>query len=337
MTLNSKSVYLSKALDPRLPMLDEAHTSGLRLFSGFYEGEPDLVADLYGSTLLLTSYSDSPEVSSSLLSEAQEFYLSALPWLDCILQKQKTSNDQDWKRGKVTFGTSPAGEVMENGIRFALDLRMNQDASLYLDTRNLRTWLKENCRGQSVFNAFAYTGSLGVAALSGGAERVVQVDLNARFLDLARRSAMLNRLDLGRMKLRAADFFSEVGRFKQEDRLFDLALLDPPFFSVTQKGKVDLVAESARIINKIRPLIKHGGRLISINNALFLSGKDYMDSLQALCQDGYMEIETIIPIPQDFTGFVGTIVSKPPVKSAPFNHSTKIAILKVNRKDGRTI
>jgi 23S rRNA (cytosine1962-C5)-methyltransferase len=317
-------------------MLDEGHTSGLRLFSGFYEGEPDLVADLYGGTLLLTSYSDSPENSLSLLSEAQEFYLAALPWLDCVVQKQKNSTDPDWKRGKLTFGSSPAGEILENGIRYALDLRMNQDASLYLDTRNLRAWLKENCRGKSVLNAFAYTGSLGIAALAGGADRVVQNDLNGRFLELARRSAMLNRLDLGRMKLRAADFFSEVGRYKQEDKLFDLALLDPPFFSVTQKGKVDLVSESARIINKIRPLIKHEGRLISINNAVFLSGKEYLDSLEALCKDGYMEIETMVPIPQDFTGFTETIVSKPPVDPAPFNHSTKIAILKVHRKDGRT-
>lgn len=37
-----------------------------------------------------------------------------------------------------------------------------------------------------MLNTFAYTGSLGVAACAGGTRRVVQVDLNRRFLDLAR-------------------------------------------------------------------------------------------------------------------------------------------------------
>jgi len=62
-----------------------------------------------------------------------------------------------------------------------------------------------------VLNTFAYTGSLGVAALAGGAVHVLQVDRNGRFLELARRSAMANHLDLGRMKLRADDVFNEIG------------------------------------------------------------------------------------------------------------------------------
>jgi 23S rRNA (cytosine1962-C5)-methyltransferase len=158
------------------------------------------------------------------------------------------------------------------------------------------------------------------------------VDRNAKLLGLARRSAMLNRLDLGRMKLRAEDVFSAIGNFKKEGLLFDLVLLDPPFFSVTGKGKVDLVSESTRLINKLRPLIKDGGRLVAINNALFLSGQEYMRSLEALCQDGYLQIEQILPVPEDITGFAETIVSKPPVAPAPFNHPTKIVIMRVKRK-----
>jgi 23S rRNA (cytosine1962-C5)-methyltransferase len=183
-----------------------------------------------------------------------------------------------------------------------------------------------------VLNTFAYTGSLGVAALAGGATRVIQVDYNSGILGLARRSAMLNRLDLGRMKLRAADVFNEIGNCKKKGLFFDLALLDPPFFSVTGKGKVDMASESSRLINKLRPLIKDGGRLVAVNNALFLSGREYMRSLEALCRDGYLEIEQMISAPEDSTGFPETIVSGPPVSPAPFNHPTKIVIMRVKRK-----
>jgi 23S rRNA (cytosine1962-C5)-methyltransferase len=114
--------------------------------------------------------------------------------------------------------------------------------------------------------------------------------------------------------------------------LFDCVIADPPFFSSTPGGTVNLVDEGMRIINKLRPLVRDGGRLITINNALFLSGAEHMRLLEALCADGYLEIETLIPVPEDITGFADTIVAHPPVDPAPFNHPTKITILKVRRK-----
>lgn len=89
---------------------------------------------------------------------------------------------------------------------------------------------------------------------------------------------------------------------------------------------------SARLINKVRPLVNDGGTLVAINNALFLSGKEYMETLDSLCADGYLEIERIIPIPEDFTGYPQTRVELPLVDPAPFNHATKIAVLRVRRK-----
>ena len=123
-----------------------------------------------------------------------------------------------------------------------------------------------------------------------------------------------------------------MSRLKRDSTVFDCVILDPPFFSSTSKGTVDLVNQNTQMINKVRPLVKDGGWLVAINNALFLSGSDYMKSLENLCRDGYLSIEQIIPIPQDITGFPGTISSHPPVDPAPFNHPTKIALLKVKRK-----
>jgi hypothetical protein len=40
----------------------------------------------------------------------------------------------------------------------------------------------------------------------------------------------------------------------------------------------------------------------------------------------------LIPVPEDFTGYPHTCLGSPPVDPAPFNHATKIAVLKVWRK-----
>jgi 23S rRNA (cytosine1962-C5)-methyltransferase len=88
--------------------------------------------------------------------------------------------------------------------------------------------------------------------------------------------------------------------------------------------------ESGRLINKVRPLINNGGTLIAINNAIFLSGKEYMETLENICKDGYLSIRELIPVPEDFIG--QNRIGKPITDPAPFNHSTKIAILDVKRK-----
>ena len=236
------------------------------------------------------------------------------------------------RRGWVTFGGPPDERIVEQGVAYAIDLLLNQDASFYLDTRRLRAWLLEHAAGWRVLNTFAYTGSLGVAALAGGAAYVAQVDLNRSFLELAQRSVLLNRLDAGKMRLYAANFFNQVAAFKRSGALFDCVILDPPYFSTTRQGVVDLEDQSARLINKVRPLVKDGGRLVAINNGLFASGAQYMQTLQGLCADGYLEIEALLPVPEDCTGFPETIRAAPPVDPAPFNHPTKIAVLRVRRK-----
>jgi 23S rRNA (cytosine1962-C5)-methyltransferase len=266
------------------------------------------------------------------LDRVQEFLLERLGWVECVVQKNRAARQHALRCGNVTFGERPAQQVREHGVWYALDLTMNQDASFYLDTRHLRRWLLENAAGWRVFNAFAYTGSLGVAALAGGAARVAQVDRSRKFLEMARRSAMLNRLDLGKMKLHATDFFSQVAAYKHSGELFDCVVVDPPFFSITRKGRVDLVGESVRVINKVRPLVRDGGVLVAINNALYLSGADYMRSLDGLCADGYLSVESLIPVPPDIVGHPHTIVAPPPHDPAPFNHPTKIAVLRVRRK-----
>ena len=88
--------------------------------------------------------------------------------------------------------------------------------------------------------------------------------------------------------------------------------------------------ESERLINKIRPLINNGGTLIAINNAVFLSGREYMQRLENVCKDGYLIFRELIPVPEDFIG--SNQVGKPITDPTPFNHSTKIAILDVKRK-----
>lgn len=323
---------LSAALDARADALAATHDSALRLFNGFTEGAPTLVVDLYGTTAVFHNHADPATAGDAIVQEAQQLLQERLPWVQTSVLKARHSLEADERRGTLLLGDTPDTQVCEHGVRYAIDLQMNRDASLYLDTRNLRRWLIDHTRDRSVLNTFAYTGSLGVAARAGGAKEVVQLDRNSRFLELARRSVALNEWPPAADEFLLGDFFPKISQLKRAGRRFDCVIIDPPFFATTSTGVVDLASDSARLINKVRPLINDGGHLIAINNALFVSGQEFYATLEQLCGDGYLSIEELIPVPEDITGYPTTRTGTPVTDPAPFNHSTKIAVLAVRRK-----
>lgn len=324
---------LSEALLARLGLFDEAHQGALRLFNGFLEGFADLVVECYGRTLVLLNYADPPEKLAAQLNQVQEFYLSELPWVQAVVVKERHADLPARRRGIIQVGEQLDTRVREQGVWYALDLRLNQDTSLYLDTRGLRRWALLNLAGKTVLNTFAYTGSLGVAACAGGAHHVVQVDHKKAFLDLARLSYSLNGFPVEDGDLVVANFFTLARRLRLSRTVFDCVFLDPPFFSTTLQGTVDLVNQNIRLINKVRPLVSDRGWLVVINNALFVSGADFMHVLEDLCVDQYLSIETIVPVPQDIVGYTQMPTHLLPADPTPFNYSTKIAVLRVRRKD----
>jgi len=332
MTAATLANLLDGAIGARVQLFDPRHEAAFRLFNGFTEGCPALVVDLYAATLVLSSYADPPSQGVQLVQAALELLLSRCPWVRAVVVKTRNSTQAEEKRGTLVYGISPDRRIREHGVWYAIDLTMNRDASLYLDTRNLRYWALHHLAEKRVLNTFAYTGSLGIAAQAAGAARVVHLDLNRRFLNVAKTSYTLNGFPIHKQDFHVGDFWPQINRLKRAGERFDCVFLDPPFFAATQKGVVDLARNHSRLINKVRPLINDGGYLVAINNALFLSGAAYIEALEELCADGYMTIEELIPVPADFTGYAQTRVAPPIVDPAPFNHATKIAVLRIRRK-----
>ncbi|MDZ7801104.1 MAG: class I SAM-dependent methyltransferase [Trueperaceae bacterium] len=335
---------LDAAFAARSALVDEAHDAAFRLFNGHLEGDPRWVVDLYGSSAVIYHHAapladvetDHDTNDDAEIDVVVERLQAHLPWLQAVVLKEREGTTDRERHGRIVWrrsgGAALATDVREHGVRYAVDLTMNQDAGFYLDTRALRGWLIDDSDGKAVLNAFAYTGSLGVAARAGGAARVLQTDLNPRFLRVAERSCALNGFPIGRKDLRAQDFWSFVRGAKLQGEAFHTVILDPPFFSATRGGTIDMTRDAPRLINKVRPLVRSGGTLAIVNNALFLSGAAFLEQLRALCEGGWMTIERFLDAPEDVTGYPGTRRRQPVVDPAPFAHSTKIALLSVRHR-----
>ncbi len=330
---------LESALAARAHLVDPEHRGAFRAFHGHLEGDPRFVVDVYGATAVVYRHGRGAEALESGPDPALDALVAhlraTLPWLRVVIVKERDGATDAARRGRVAWtapGAEPDGEVLEHGVRYAVDLVLNQDAGFYLDTRELRRWLLDRSDGRTVLNTFAYTGSLGVAARAGGAARVVHTDLSARFLAVAKASYALNGFDVDRRDFVARDFFSFVRGAKLRGERYDTVVLDPPFFSSTDHGALDLNRDTARLINKVRPLVASGGALVVVNNALYLSGADFLRELEGLCAGGWLSIDALIGVPPDVTGTAATRVGAPPVDPAPFDHSTKIAVLSVRHR-----
>jgi 23S rRNA (cytosine1962-C5)-methyltransferase len=323
---------IEDALTFRASFFDERHETAFRLFNGFTEGNPDLVIDLYARTLVIHNYADKPGHGLVSVRTAQQFLPVRLPWIRAVVVKTRNSQDPEQRKGTLVYGEAPDRKIRENGVWYAIDPMINRDASLYLDTRNVRLWAHQRLKDKSVLNTFAYTGSLGVAAQAGGAARVAHLELNRRFLNVAKTSYTLNGFPIDKKDFLVGDFWPQINRLKAAGERFDCVFLDPPIYSATTKGVVDLAQSYTRLINKVRPLINNNGYLVAINNALFFSGAAYLKEIESVCADEYLTIEELIAVPADFIGNPQAPLPAQVTDPAPFNHSTKIAVLKVRRK-----
>jgi 23S rRNA (cytosine1962-C5)-methyltransferase len=334
MTVEQLCGLLSCAVAARAELFEPKHDTALRVFNGFSEGYPNLGIDLYGRTLVLHDYAESEdaEKSHAMVLAVHAYLRAELPWVQAVLLKRHRSPHLTERQGVLLFGERVDRHIREHGVRYALELQLHGATSFYLDTRNLRAWAFHMLTDKTVLNTFAYTGSLGVAAVAGGANRVVHLDHNKTYLNVAKASYALNGFPIHKADFQVGDFWIQINLLKRTGERFDCVFLDPPFFSATSRGTVDLVNHSERVINKVRPLINDGGYLVAINNALFVSGAAYLHMLAMLCADGYLSIEELIPVPLYCTGYPQTVVSTPPVDPAPFNHPTKIVVLRVRRK-----
>lgn len=313
--------FFNDAINRRSALFTQKETDCFRLFNGFYEGDPDFCVDTYAGTAVILWLNRHTAPSSEFIASCSEALLNDTP-TQAILLKNRYSSEINQKNGKLLYGTGTAHECHEFGVAYPLRLTLNKDCGFYLDTANLRKWLLENSNGKRVLNCFAYTGSLGLAAQAGGAAEVTQTDSNRNYLP-----------EYPGQKILYGDFFRTAGSLRHAEKLYDIIILDPPFFSKSSGGKVDQEHASLSLLNKIRPLAADGGKIILINNALYLSGQEFASQIQSLCGE-YLRWSEIIPVPGSFYGWE-TSGGKLPQDPAPFDHPTKIVVLDVSRKDGK--
>lgn len=245
----------------RLGLLDPA--GGCRLIFSEGDGLPGVIVDRYGSVLVVQFLSAGAELHREVITEL----LSELPGVTGIFERSEVSvrrkEGLPSRRG-VLLGTvpEPGVEIVEDGMRFAVDPRHGQKTGFYFDLREARREVRRLAAGRKMLNAFSYAGAFAVAARAGGAGYILNLDSSAPALEQAKRNFTLNGMAEEDCECRVADVFNELRRLESEGRRFDLIVLDPPKLIESQKH----LAAGCRAY---QDLARFGFRLLNPGGVLF--------------------------------------------------------------------
>ncbi len=241
------------ALRERLALDADAY----RLVHAEGDGLPGLVVDRYGAFAVVEPYERAWEPFLETIASvlAGEFGFSAV----LVRSAARAA------AARAVRGQAPAEPIVirEARLRFPVDLQGGQKTGFFLDQRENRRRLAELSRGARVLNLFSYSGSFAVAALSGGALRVLNVDTSAAALALARRAYEVNGFRVADGDFAEGDAFRVARELAAARERYDIVVVDPPAF-VKRRAELPGGLRGYRDINlQALRLVSPGGLLLS--------------------------------------------------------------------------
>ncbi|MEW5904904.1 MAG: class I SAM-dependent rRNA methyltransferase [Pseudomonadota bacterium] len=284
---------LAAALSAR-QALQIAHAgSGMRLVHGESDGLPGLIVDRYGDVLVLQLGSAGPERWRDVLVDALQTLCSPA----CIYERSDSDGRELEglpKRCGVLRGVLPDYvEVMEHGLRFAVDVAGGQKTGFYLDQRDNRALTGALAHDKEVLNCFCYTGGFSLYALRNGARSVLSIDASEGALQLAQRNVELNGLDGSQAEWLCADVFEALRKLRDQNRKFDLIVLDPPKFAPTA-AFAEKAARAYKDINLLGfKLLRPGGLLFTYSCSGGISDELFQKIIAGAALDAGVEAQIV--------------------------------------------
>ncbi len=243
-------------------------TNAYRLINAEGDGFPGLIVDVYNTTLVISIATAGMEQQKSHIINALISQLKPTKIHELSNSRSRKLEGLDSSCG-IVFGEDSGNkmDIMENGLRFEVDIVSGQKTGFFLDQRLNREKLGALSCDAQVLNCFCYTGAFSVYCAEGGAKRVVSLDISHSACASARKNLHLNWFTVENYPVIETDVFDYLRNTSEN---FSIIILDPPAFAKTKKD----VAKASRGYKEINlQAIKHlakGGFLATFSCSNFI-------------------------------------------------------------------
>ena len=252
-------------------------TSSCRVIFGEADFLPGIVIDKFSDVLVVESLALGidrlkPVIVDKLKKVMAEDGITIRGVYERSDAKVRLQEGMERHKGFMGDAFDTKVEILENGVRYMVDVEDGQKTGFFLDQKYNRLAVQNLCRRiqpKQVLDCFTHTGSFALNAGLAGSAHVLGVDASELAVNQARENAALNGLT-EQVQFECADVFDLLPRLEQEGRKYDVVILDPPAFTKSRNSIKNAVKGYREINLRGMKLVKDGGYLATCSCSHFM-------------------------------------------------------------------
>ena len=183
-------------------------------------------------------------------------------------------------------------EIVENGVRYIVDVEDGQKTGFFLDQKNNRAAIHRLCKGKKVLDCFTHTGSFALNAGIAGAESILGIDASQLAVDQAIENSKLNGLE-EKVKFKCADVFELLPELEAAGEKYDVVILDPPAFTKSRNSIKNAVKGYREINLRGLKLVKNGGYLCSCSCSHFMDPELFAKTIREAASGAHKRLRQV--------------------------------------------
>ena len=276
---------------------DTVDTSSCRVIFGEADFLPGIVVDKFSDVLVVESLALGIDRWKLTIVKALKEILAE----DGILirgvyersdAKVRLQEGMERSKGFIgeTFDTKV--EIVENGVRYLVDVEDGQKTGFFLDQKNNRAAVHRLCKGKKVLDCFTHTGSFALNAGIAGASSVLGVDASQLAVDQAAENAALNGLQ-DRVRFLCADVFELLPRLEAQGEKYDVVILDPPAFTKSRNSVKNAVKGYREINLRGLKLVRDGGYLATCSCSHFMEPELFAKTIREAAAGAHKRLRQV--------------------------------------------
>ena len=284
------------ACDYRRFTMQREGTDSCRLIYGEADRLPGVIADRFGDVIVLQVLALGMEKYTQVIADA----LVACEKPGCLLLQ----NDDAIRRKegmecftKVLHGSLPEETIIhENGVKLAVDVMGGQKTGYFLDQKDNHLFVRQFCKDARVLDCFSYIGGFALNAAKAGAKEVTAVDISENAVELIRRNAQLNGLNVETVCANCFDYLRAQVKVKEK---YDVIVLDPPAFTKAHANMANACRGYKEIALSAMRLLPPGGVLATHSCSYHMPEDVFVNTVLSAAQDLHRQVRVITLRRQD--------------------------------------
>ena len=272
-------------------------TSSCRVIFGEADFLPGLVVDKFSDVLVVQSLAlgidRMKETIVELLKEIlAEDGIQIRGVYERSDAKVRTQEGMERVKGFIGEPFDPLVEIIENGVKYQVDVKDGQKTGFFLDQKYNRLAIQKLCKGARVLDCFTHTGSFALNAGIAGAAEVTGVDASELAVHQAEENAKLNGLE-DRVKFICEDVFELLPELEKKDEKYDVVILDPPAFTKSRNSIKNAVRGYREINLRAMKLVKDRGFLATCSCSHFMDYELFTQTIGQAARNAHKRLRQV--------------------------------------------